>query len=74
MDLICMEFFQIKSKFDAEFRRFSIPINAEGIALGYAEFKKFVEDIHGLHNIPFTLCYTSAAGDLLPITNDEVYF
>ena len=66
-----MSVIHIKSKFDAEFRRFSIPINADGIAAGYAEFKKFVEDIHGLHNIPFTLCYTSAAGDLLPITNDE---
>lgn len=42
--------------------------------MGYKEFKKFVEDIHVLQNIPFTLCYTSGAGDLLPITNDEVIY
>lgn len=38
----------------------------------HVEFRSFVETIHSLHKIPFTLCYTSLAGDLLPITNDEV--
>lgn len=38
----------------------------------YNEFRSFIEALHSLHNVPFTLCYTSAAGDLLPITNDEV--
>ncbi|KAH7726890.1 PAR-6 protein [Aphelenchoides avenae] len=62
---------QIKSKFDSEFRRFSIPLNPDR-PMSYAEFKNFVETVHSLHNIPFTLCYTSISGDLLPITNDEV--
>lgn len=57
----------IKSKFDSEFRRFSIPINM----MSYNEFRSFVETVHSLHSIPFTLCYTSYAGDLLPITNDD---
>lgn len=60
----------IKSKFDSEFRRFSIPLNPDR-PMSYAEFKNFVETVHSLHNIPFTLCYTSISGDLLPITNDE---
>ncbi|KAI1730627.1 PB1 domain-containing protein [Ditylenchus destructor] len=65
-----MSVIHIKSKFDSEFRRFAIPLKAEN-AMSYAEFRSFVESVHSLHNIPFTLCYTSVAGDLLPITNDE---
>lgn len=65
-----MEIIHIKSKFDSEYRRFSIPINTEHM-MSYIEFRSFIETVHSLHNIPFTLCYTSYAGDLLPITNDE---
>ncbi|KAE9555284.1 hypothetical protein FO519_001535 [Halicephalobus sp. NKZ332] len=60
----------IKSKFDSEFRRFSFDLNQERVIL-FAEFRSRIEDLHSLHNIPFTLCYTSNMGDLLPITNDE---
>ncbi|VDM43744.1 unnamed protein product [Toxocara canis] len=63
-------FLQVKSKFDSEWRRFSVPL-PEGKAPSYTEFRSLVEGLHSLHNIPFTLCYTSSAGDLLPITNDE---
>uniref|UniRef100_F1L5E6 Partitioning defective protein 6 n=1 Tax=Ascaris suum TaxID=6253 RepID=F1L5E6_ASCSU len=63
-------FLQVKSKFDSEWRRFSVPL-PEGKTPSYAEFRSLVEGLHSLHNIPFTLCYTSSAGDLLPITNDE---
>lgn len=42
--------------------------------MSHIEFRSFVEKIHSLQKIPFTLCYTSLAGDLLPITNDEVNF
>ncbi|MFH4976440.1 hypothetical protein AB6A40_003149 [Gnathostoma spinigerum] len=64
------DFIQVKSKFDSEWRRFSVkftPTNPPS----YTEFRSLVEGLHSLHNIPFTLCYTSSAGDLLPITNDE---
>lgn len=60
----------IKSKFDSEFRRFSLPINTENF-MSYLEFRGFIETIHSLHNIPFTLSYTSYSGDLLPITNND---
>ncbi|KAL7074485.1 hypothetical protein ACQ4LE_006684 [Meloidogyne hapla] len=60
----------IKSKFDSEFRRFSIPIITENF-MSYSEFRSFIETIHSLHNIPFTLSYTSYSGDLLPITNND---
>jgi len=60
----------IKSKFDSEFRRFSFDMNPERV-ISFNEFRGRIEDLHSLHNIPFTLCYTSNMGDLLPITNDE---
>lgn len=65
-----MSLLHIKSKFDSEYRRFSIPINAEHM-MNHSEFRSFIETVHSLYHIPFTLCYTSYAGDLLPITNDE---
>ncbi|KAI3415744.1 Partitioning defective protein 6 [Globodera pallida] len=65
-----MALVHIKSKFDSEFRRFSIPINSERF-MSYSEFRSFIETVHSLHQIPFTLCYTSYTGDLLPITNDD---
>ncbi|CAJ0573265.1 unnamed protein product, partial [Mesorhabditis spiculigera] len=59
----------VKSKFDSEWRRFSLS-NNDG-QLTYKQFRTLVEGLHGLHNTPFTLCYTSQHGDLLPITNDD---
>ncbi|TKR93138.1 hypothetical protein L596_007649 [Steinernema carpocapsae] len=63
-------FLQVKSKFDSEWRRFSVPFK-DATTPGYQDFRNLIEGLHDLHNIPFTLCYTSVAGDLLPITNDE---
>uniref|UniRef100_A0A914XH76 Uncharacterized protein n=1 Tax=Plectus sambesii TaxID=2011161 RepID=A0A914XH76_9BILA len=60
----------VKSKFDAEFRRFSLPL-AAGQLPTFSDFRAMIENLHALNSIPFTLCYTSASGDLLPITNDE---
>uniref|UniRef100_A0A0N5ARA3 PDZ domain-containing protein n=1 Tax=Syphacia muris TaxID=451379 RepID=A0A0N5ARA3_9BILA len=60
----------VKSKFDSEWRRFSVPF-PDGKPPSYIEFRSLVEGLHSLHSVPFTLCYTSSAGDLLPITNDE---
>ncbi|VDD92674.1 unnamed protein product [Enterobius vermicularis] len=62
--------FQVKSKFDSEWRRFSLPF-PDAKPPSYVEFRSLVEGLHSLHSVPFTLCYTSSAGDLLPITNDE---
>ncbi|CAI4226808.1 unnamed protein product [Auanema sp. JU1783] len=60
---------EVKSKFDAEWRRFSL--DADPHAPTYDSFRSLVEKLHKLESVPFTLCYTSLAGDLLPITNDE---
>jgi partitioning defective protein 6 len=60
----------VKSKFDSEFRRFSLDLNPDRL-LTFNQFRNRIGDLHLLHNIPFTLCYTSNLGDLLPITNDE---
>src|SRR5256885_1306120 len=65
------ELLEVKSKFDAEFRRFSIPKNTRPT---YEEFRATVERLHGLQETPFTLCYTDVAGDLLPITNDNNFW
>jgi len=56
----------IKSKFDAEFRRISISVHST-----YSKFREIIESLHFLYKIPFTICYTSAQGDLLPITNED---
>jgi len=60
---------QVKSKFDAEFRRFSISRDPPP---SMEEFRELICTLHGLGHIPFTLCYTAAQGELLPITNDDV--
>ncbi|VDK77672.1 unnamed protein product [Cylicostephanus goldi] len=63
-------FFEVKSKFDSEWRRFSLtPSNPE--VHSYDSFRGLVEKLHHLESVPFTLCYNAACGDLLPITNDE---
>ncbi|CAG9529869.1 unnamed protein product [Cercopithifilaria johnstoni] len=63
-------FLQVKSKFDAEWRRFSIQFQ-DSKPPSYEHFRTLVEGLHSLHSIPFTVCYTSHSGDLLPITNDD---
>ncbi|CAB61018.2 Partitioning defective protein 6 [Caenorhabditis elegans] len=61
---------QVKSKFDSEWRRFSIPMHsASGVS--YDGFRSLVEKLHHLESVQFTLCYNSTGGDLLPITNDD---
>lgn len=59
---------QVKSKFDSEWRRFSIPLGGN---VSYDGFRSLVEKLHHLESVQFTLCYNSVSGDLLPITNDD---
>lgn len=59
---------EVKSKFDAEFRRFSLNRNQLPTV---EEFTKLTERLHHLESIPYTLCYTDQTGDLLPINNDD---
>ncbi|KAF6197793.1 hypothetical protein GE061_008759 [Apolygus lucorum] len=60
---------EVKSKFDAEFRRFSLP---KVTTMTYEEFSGLLEKTHRLHDVPFLVSYTDPRdGDLLPINNDD---
>lgn len=60
---------EVKSKFDAEFRRFSVSRHE---LRRYEDFRQLVEKLHRLVDVPFLLSYTDPRdGDLLPINNDD---
>ncbi|XP_071092038.1 partitioning defective 6 homolog beta-like isoform X1 [Haliotis cracherodii] len=59
---------EVKSKFDAEFRRFCVSRDPGD---GFEKFQSRVEKLHQLEDIPFVINYTDPVhGDLLPINND----
>lgn len=58
----------VKSKFDAEFRRFAISTSK----MNYEHFDAKIRKIHKLDNIDFIITY-SCNGDLLPINNNDNY-
>jgi partitioning defective protein 6 len=56
---------------DAEFRRFAVDRHS---VPKFDDFRKIVETLHCLGELPFTLSYTDPKdGDLLPINNDDNY-
>ncbi|CAH0386446.1 unnamed protein product [Bemisia tabaci] len=58
---------EVKSKFDAEFRRFSLSKSEK-----YETFREMLETLHHLSDIPFVVSYTDPKdGDLLPLNNDD---
>ncbi|KAI5641281.1 PB1 domain-containing protein [Phthorimaea operculella] len=60
---------EVKTKFDAEFRRFSLNRSEK---LKYEDFKALIEKLHRLHDVAFLISYTDPRdGDLLPINNDD---
>nr|BAK09600.1 partitioning defective 6 [Lymnaea stagnalis] len=59
---------EIKSKFDAEFRRFSIDKTR---MKQFDDFYVLLEELHHLTDIPFIITYTDLHMDLLPINNNE---
>lgn len=66
VDSHCVE---VKSKFDAEFRRFSLK-RTEPVK--YDDFRSLVEKLHRLLDTAFLISYTDPRdGDLLPINNDD---
>ncbi|CEF70203.1 LD29223p [Strongyloides ratti] len=62
---------RIKSKFDFEYRRFSIKISKGVDLFSFDDFAKNVQQIHDLIDIPISICYISKGGDLLPINNEN---
>ncbi|XP_037937809.1 partitioning defective 6 homolog gamma [Teleopsis dalmanni] len=62
----------VKSKFDAEFRRFSFKRHEE--LQTFEDFSALIEQQHRLTNIPFIILYSDPIdNDLLPINNDDNY-
>lgn len=62
---------EVKSKFDAEFRRFSLEKSKFST---FEAFKGHICELHHLHRIPFFIKYADPKdNDLLPITNDDNY-
>ncbi|GJQ76280.1 putative diacylglycerol cholinephosphotransferase [Trypoxylus dichotomus] len=60
---------EVKSKFDAEFRRFSVERDNQAL---FENFHSLLERLHLLQNIAFLISYIDPSDqDLLPINNDE---
>ena len=57
-------------QFDAEFRRFSVDREKQGL---FGEFEKLLSELHSIQNGEFVVTYTDQQGDLLPINNDDNY-
>ncbi|CAH1110491.1 unnamed protein product [Psylliodes chrysocephalus] len=60
---------EVKSKFDAEFRRFNVERNSQ---VKFEEFRLLIESLHALKDTPFLVSYIDPSDqDLLPINNDD---
>lgn len=60
---------EVKSKFDAEFRRFSVERDVQA---KFEEFRSLLERLHRLTDTTFLVSYIDPSDqDLLPINNDE---
>ncbi|KAM6937434.1 partitioning defective 6 homolog alpha isoform 2-T2 [Xenentodon cancila] len=59
---------EVKSKFEAEYRRFALKKNGPG---GFQEFYRLLQTIHHIHGLDVLLGYADVHGDLLPINNDD---
>lgn len=59
---------EVKSKYGAEFRRFSVNRVKPG---KFEEFFKLILHIHRIANMEVMIGYADVHGDLLPINNDE---
>lgn len=59
---------EVKSKFGAEFRRFSLDRHKPG---KFEDFYQLVVHTHHLSNTDVTIGYADVHGDLLPINNDD---
>ncbi|XP_065135134.1 partitioning defective 6 homolog alpha [Paramisgurnus dabryanus] len=59
---------EVKSKFEAEYRRFALKKNGAG---GFQEFYQLLQTIHRIPGVDVLLGYADIHGDLLPINNDD---
>ncbi|XP_034542471.1 partitioning defective 6 homolog alpha [Notolabrus celidotus] len=61
---------EVKSKFEAEYRRFALKRNGPS---NFQEFYRLLQSIHRIPGWDVLLGYADMHGDLLPINNDENY-
>uniref|UniRef100_A0A3B3ZNU1 Uncharacterized protein n=1 Tax=Periophthalmus magnuspinnatus TaxID=409849 RepID=A0A3B3ZNU1_9GOBI len=61
---------EVKSKFGAEFRRFSLDRSKPG---RFDEFYGLLQHVHRIPNVEVVVGYADVHGDLLPINNDDNY-
>lgn len=66
----CLGTIQVKSKFGAEFRRFSLERSKPG---KFEEFYRLLQHLHKIPNVDVLVGYADIHGDLLPINNDDNY-
>lgn len=59
---------EVKSKFEAEYRRFALKRDGPG---GFQEFYRLLQTIHRIPGMDVLLGYADIHGDLLPINNDD---
>ncbi|XP_029290203.1 partitioning defective 6 homolog alpha [Cottoperca gobio] len=59
---------EVKSKFEAEYRRIALKRNGPG---GFTEFYRLLQNIHRIPGVDVLLGYADVQGDLLPINNDD---
>uniref|UniRef100_A0A4W4HI73 Par-6 family cell polarity regulator alpha n=1 Tax=Electrophorus electricus TaxID=8005 RepID=A0A4W4HI73_ELEEL len=59
---------EVKSKFEAEYRRFALQRSS---ASGFQEFYRLLQNVHRIPGVDVLLGYADVHGDLLPINNDD---
>ncbi|KAF5899987.1 partitioning defective 6 gamma, partial [Clarias magur] len=59
---------EVKSKFGAEFRRFSLDRHEPGV---FKDFCQFIVNLHQLFRAEIYISYADVHGDLLPINNND---
>lgn len=59
---------EVKSKFEAEYRRFALKKKSSG---GFQEFYRLLQTVHRIPGVEVLLGYADVHGDLLPINNDD---
>ncbi|XP_056138017.1 partitioning defective 6 homolog alpha [Lampris incognitus] len=59
---------EVKSKFEAEYRRFALKRNGLG---SFREFYRLLQTVHCIPGVDVLLGYADVHGDLLPINNDD---
>ncbi|XP_064808009.1 partitioning defective 6 homolog alpha [Oncorhynchus masou masou] len=62
---------EVKSKFEAEYRRFALKKSGTG---GFQEFYRLLQTVHRIPSVEVLLGYADIYGDLLPINNDDNFY